>query len=268
MLKHSNIHKTAIIASKANLSNSVKIGPYCIIGPNVTLGDNVELKSHVVVDGNTFIGSNTKIYPFSSIGQTPQILDYEEIKSEVFIGINNIIREYVTIQSGSKKGTMVTRIGDNCLFMVGSHIAHDCYVGNNVVLANYVSLAGHVEIGDYVTIGGLSAVHQYVRIGSYSMIGGVSAVVRDLIPFGLAYSNRATLNGINLVGMKRWGFSNKDSLESLKAVEEIFSDKGIMIDRVKLVSNKYKDNPVVELIINFLQKSSDRAFCTPKNNKL
>ncbi|WP_253307979.1 MULTISPECIES: acyl-ACP--UDP-N-acetylglucosamine O-acyltransferase [unclassified Rickettsia] len=260
----SNIHPTAIVAKTASLGKNVKIGPYCIVGPEVMLADNVELKSHIVIEGITKIGANTVIYPFASLGQPPQILKYAQEKSETIIGVNNVIREYVTIQAGSKDGGMVTSVGDNCLFMVGVHIGHDCRVGNNVVFANYVSLAGHVKVGDYAIIGGLSAVLQHVRIGAHSMIGGISAVVEDLIPFGLASSERATLEGMNLVGMKRRGFEKEETLRAIKALEEIFSGEGIFTDRVKKVSEKYKNNSIVQQIIEFINQDSTRAFCFPR----
>lgn len=259
------IDSTAIINANASIGHNVKIGPYCIIGPDVKIKDNVELKSHVVIEGVTVIGESTIIYPFASLGQNPQILKYEGEKSKVVIGKNNIIREYVTIQAGSKDGGMVTSLGNNCLLMVGAHIGHDCKVGDNVIFANYASLAGHVEVGDYAIIGGLAAVHQYVRIGAHTMIGGVSAVVRDLIPFGLAVGERAVLEGMNLIGMKRRGFDKQDSLDASKAVEEIFlSDDGVFVDRIDQVAKKYQTNPIVKQIIEFLRQDTTRAFCGPK----
>jgi UDP-N-acetylglucosamine acyltransferase len=259
-----NIHPTAIVSLTASIGKDVKIGPYSYIGPEVKLGDNVYLKSHVVIEGITSVGENTTIYPFASIGQAPQILKYAGEKSEVVIGANNVIREYVTIQAGSTDGGMITYLGDNCLLMVGAHVGHDCKIGNNVILANYVNLGGHVDIGDFVIIGGLTAVHQYVRIGPYAMIGGASAVARDLIPFGLANNERAVLEGINLIGMKRRGFDKQESLNASKAVEEIFNSEGILADRINQASNKYSGNKIVEQIIEFLKQDTTRAFCAPK----
>lgn len=256
-----NIHPTSIIHPRTSLGLGVNIGPFCIVGPDVKLGDNVELKSHIVIEGITTIGDNTIIYPFASLGQAPQILKYEGEKSEVIIGKNNIIREYVTIQAGSKGGGMVTMLGDNCLLMVGAHIGHDCKIGNNVVLANYASIAGHVEVGDYTIIGGLAAVHQYVRIGPHAMIGGVSALVRDLIPFVLASGDRAALEGINLVGLKRRGFDSQESLDAIKAVDEIFKDNGILVEKIEEVLKKYQNNSIVKQIVLFLKQDTSRAFC-------
>ena len=259
-----NIHATSIVSPSAVIGVNVKIGPFCIVGDEVVLESGVELKSHIVIEGRTTIGNNTVIYPFASIGQAPQILKYEGEKSETIIGSNNTIREYVTIQSGSKDGGMLTSVGNNCLFMVGAHIAHDCRLGNNIILANYVSLAGHVEIGDYVVIGGLSAVHQYVRIGKHAMIGGMSGLARDLIPFGLATNERAYLEGLNLTGMKRRGFDKQETLDSIKAIDEIFIGGGTLNDRMVNASDKYKDNSIVQEIIEFLKHDNSRAFCSPK----
>ncbi|MCC8417063.1 MAG: acyl-ACP--UDP-N-acetylglucosamine O-acyltransferase [Rickettsia endosymbiont of Bryobia graminum] len=258
------IHQTTIVDPKAKIGKNVKIGPFCIIGSDVTLGDNTKLKSHVVIEGKITIGSDNIIYPFASLGQAPQILKYKGEESETIIGNNNVIREYVTIQAGSKDGGMVTKIGNNCLFMVGSHIGHDCIIGNNVILANYASLGGHVVVGDYAIIGGLSAVQQFVRIGAHAMIGGLSGVARDLIPFGVANNERACLEGINLVGLKRRGFDQQQALDAVKAVDELFDGGGVFADRIELVSQKYQNNVIIEQIIEFLQQNTTRAFCRPK----
>lgn len=256
-----NIHPTAVISEGAKIGKNVKIGPYCIVGSETILHDNVELKSHIVIEGITEIGENTVIYPFASIGQPPQILKYANEKSSTIIGSKNTIREYVTIQAGSHGGGMITSIGNNNLFMVGVHIGHDCKIGNNVVFANYVSLAGHIEVEDYVVIGGLSAVHQHARIGKHSMIGGLSPVGADVIPFGLVSSKRAVLEGLNLIGMNRKGFDKTESLNALKAIEEIFSEEGTFAQRIKQASEKYQNNSIIMQVINFLTQDSNRAFC-------
>jgi UDP-N-acetylglucosamine acyltransferase len=258
------IHPSAIVHPTASIGQNVKIGPFCLIGSDVLLGDNVELKSHIIIEGKTTIGNNTVIYPFASIGHAPQDLKYQGESSEIIIGQNNIIREYVTIQPGTIGGGMITMIGDHGLFMVGVHIAHDCKIGSNVILANYVSLAGHVQVYDYAIIGGLSAVLQYVRIGQHAMIGGMSAIDKDIIPFGLAKNERAVLEGLNLVGMKRRGFDKQETLDSVKAIEELFADHGIFADRVNQISQSYKGNVIVEQIINFIQQDNMRAFCQPR----
>lgn len=258
------IHQSAIVSKKAQIGNNVKIDPYCIIGDDVTLNDNIELKSHVVIEGKTTIGENTVIYPFVSIGHPPQDLKYKGEKSEVIIGKNNKIREYVTIQPGTLEGGMVTSIGNNCLLMLGVHIAHDCQVGNNVIFANYVSLAGHVIVDDFAIIGGLSAVQQFCRIGKHTMIGGVSAVVKDLIPFGLAMSDRAHLEGLNLVGMNRRGFDKTQSLEASRVIKEIFkitSGTNVFNNKIEQAKQKYTNNPIIQEIIKFLQIDNTRTFC-------
>lgn len=264
----SNIHPTAIVDKAASLGSGVKIGPYCIVGPEVILKNNVELKSHVVIEGITEVGEGTVVYPFASLGQSPQILKYIQEKSRTIIGSNNTIREYVTIQAGSLDGGMLTKVGNNCLFMVGVHIGHDCIVGNHVIFANYVSLAGHVQVDDYAIIGGLSAVLQHVRIGKHSMIGGMSPVARDVIPFGLARGERATLEGLNLVGMNRRGFNKTESLSAVKAMKEIFDGKEVFTERIRKVSEKYKENQIVQQIVEFINKDKARAFCGLKDRGL
>jgi len=256
------IHASAIVGENVKVGQNVKIGPYCIIGDGAIIGDNVELKSHVITEGRVTIGEGTKIYPFASLSY-PQTLKYQGEDSEVIIGKNNVIREYVTIQHGTKEGNMVTKVGDNCLFMVGVHIAHNCTVGNNVIFANYVSLAGHVEVDDFAIIGGLSAVQQFCKIGKHTMIGGVSAVTRDLIPYGLASSERANLEGLNLVGMKRRNFDKKQSLEASKVVREIFNDKSpdVFNKRIEIAKEKHPDNTILQEIIDFLQQDKNRKYC-------
>ncbi|PCJ25356.1 MAG: acyl-[acyl-carrier-protein]--UDP-N-acetylglucosamine O-acyltransferase [Rickettsiales bacterium] len=256
------IHKTAIIGENVKIGKNVKIGAYSVIGDGAVLGDNVELKSHVITEGRVTIGEGTVIYPFASLSY-PQTLKYEGEDSEVIIGKNNTIREYVTIQHGTTEGGMATKVGDNCLFMVGVHIAHNCIVGNNVIFANYASLAGHVEIGDHVIIGGLSAVQQFCRIGAHAMIGGVSAVTRDLVPYGLASSERAHFQGLNLIGMNRRGFDKKQSLEASKIVKDIFngSSGGVFNKRVEIAKESYPENKVLQEIIEFIQKDETRTYC-------
>jgi len=259
------IHTSAIIGKNVKLGKNVKIGPYCIIADGAVIGDNVEFKSHIVTEGKVTIGEGTIIYPFASLSY-PQTLKYSGEDSEIIIGKNNTIREYVTIQHGTAEGSMITKVGDNNLFMVGVHIAHNCIVGNNVIFANYVSLAGHVEVGDFAIIGGLSAVQQFCRIGPHTMVGGVSAVVRDLVPYGLATSDRAHLEGLNLVGMNRRGFDKKQSIEASKVVKEIFNENAehVFNKRIEMAKQQYPDNKVVQEIVEFLQKDNTRTFCAYK----
>ncbi|ATX79274.1 acyl-[acyl-carrier-protein]--UDP-N-acetylglucosamine O-acyltransferase [Mariprofundus aestuarium] len=220
------IHPTAIVDAGAELGEGVSIGPYSIVGPNVKLGDHCELISHAVVTGNTTMGSGNRVFSFSSIGQIPQDLKFHGEPSEVIIGDNNQIRENVTINAGTEGGGMVTRIGSNNMLMAYTHVAHDCILGNNIVLANCATLAGHVEVDDQAIIGGLSAIQQFVRIGKLAMIGGMSGVTKDVAPYCLlAGGYRASLSGLNIVGLKRKGF-NATQVSRLKEVYRILLQEG------------------------------------------
>jgi len=256
------IHKTAIIDPKAKISSNVKIGAYSIIGPNVEINDNSEIQSHISILGNTKIGKNNKIYPFSSIGNVPQDLKFAGEETKLEIGDNNKIREYVTINPGTKGGGGLTKIGNNCLFMVSSHIAHDCIVGNNVILANNVPLGGHAEIQDNVIIGGNSAVQQFTRVGRSAMIGGMCGVVRDIIPYGIAHGNRSILQGLNLIGLRRKNIPNKEIMTLNDAYKEIFKDENLT-DNLSNLSEAFKKNDLVLEVINFLEKDKKRPICTP-----
>jgi UDP-N-acetylglucosamine acyltransferase len=263
----SNIHQTAIVSSEAKIGNDVIIGPYSVIGSGVTIGDNVEIKSHVVIEGNTTIGSGNIFYPFCSIGTSPQDLKYKGEASKLVMGDNNTIREHVTINPGTAGGGLLTQIGNNCLFMMASHIAHDCILGDNIIMANNATLAGHVKIDDFAVIGGLSAIHQFVRIGRHAMIGGMAAIDSDIIPYGVAMNERASIEGINLVGLKRRGFTR----ESINAIKHIYNymffedEDKTFAHRVENMANIYKNNEEVMILIDFLKTSSDRAICRPKN---
>ena len=256
------IHKTAIIDSKANVAESAEIGPYCVIGPNVVIGENVKILSHVNISGNTVIGKQNKIYPFASIGNDPQDSKYNGEETKLIIGDNNKIREYVTINPGTEGGGGVTKIGSNCLFMISSHIAHDCHVGNNVIIANNVPLGGHAIIEDNVVIGGNSAVQQFTRIGKMAMIGGMTGVLHDVIPYGLSTGNRNTLNGLNLIGLRRAKFDNKDILGLSEAYKEIFATKKLT-ENINKLNGEFKENPLVKNVIEFITKDKKRSICTP-----
>lgn len=263
------IHYTAIVDPNTKIGSGVEIGPYCIIGPNVELKDGVKLKSHVNIEGNTSIGNNTCIFPFASIGSQPQDLKYNGEESYLSIGNGNIIREYVTINTGTAGSEMnSTIVGDGCLFMIGAHVAHDCIVGNNVILANNATLGGHVVVGDFAILGGLAAVHQFVRIGCHSFIGGVSAVVKDVIPYGMVTGDRASLIGINVTGLKRRNFS-KDDISAIKHVyDEIFlSNRSDLTftERVELACRKYGNIKYVMEIIDFIKQCQFRSICCPKS---
>jgi len=255
------IHQTAIIDKKAKISMNVEIGPYCVVGPNVEIGENNIIQSHVSIFGNTKIGNGNKIYPFVSINE-PQDLKYDGELTNLIIGNNNKIREYVTINPGTIGGGGQTVIGDNCLFMISSHVAHDCKVGNNVIIANNVPLGGHAIIEDNVVIGGNSAVQQFTRIGKMAMIGGMTGVLHDVIPYGLSTGNRNSLQGLNLIGLRRAKFENKDILGLSEAYKEIFATKNLTKNISKLNSS-YQDNQLVKNVIDFITNDKKRSICTP-----
>ena len=255
------IHSTAIIDSKAKISENVHIGPYCVIGPNVEIKENTEIQSHVNISGHTKIGKGNKIYPFVSIND-PQDLKYNGEPTNLVIGDNNKIREYVTINPGTVGGGGKTIIGNNCLFMVSSHVAHDCQLGNNIIIANNVAIAGHAIIDDHVIIGGNSAVQQFTRIGKMAMIGGMTGVLHDVIPYGLSTGNRNSLQGLNLIGLRRAKFDNKDILGLSDAYKEIFATKNLTENLSKL-NGSFKDNSLVKDVIEFITKDKKRSICTP-----
>lgn len=258
-----SIHPSAIIDAKAQLGKNVKIGPFCVVGPNVKLQDNVELKSHVVVEGFTTVGEGTVIYPFASIGHAPQDLKYHGEASELIIGKNNKIREHVTMNPGTESGGMKTIVGDNCLFMMSTHVAHDCIIGNNVILANNATLGGHVVVGDNVLIGGLAAVHQFIRIGSYAVIGGMSGVESDVIPYGRVKGERAFLAGLNLIGLERNGFTKEQIKNLQRAFNQLFGDEGTMDQRIEMVSGDFDSDAAVKEIIDFARGKTRFPLCAP-----
>ena len=264
VLAKTQIHSTAVISSEAQIGANVKVGPFCVVGSNVTLDDDVVLHSHVVVNGFTHIGAETEIFPFASIGSPPQDLKYSGEPSKLVIGKKNIIRENVTMNPGTVGGGMLTIVGDYGLFMVGSHVAHDCIVGDNVVLANNATLAGHVTVGSFVILGGLSAVHQFVHIGDHAIVGGMTGVEHDVIPYGSVKGNRASLSGLNIIGLKRRGFSRGQVDELRAAYRMLFDGDGTFQERlVKLLSTNPSSEAVLE-IIKFIKKDSTRAICQPK----
>ena len=261
-----NKHHTSIISEKAVLGSNITIGPYCIINENVKIGNNVNLKAHVYIDGNTTIGDNCTFFPYCSIGTSPQDLKYRGEKSILKIGNNNIFREYVTVNPGTEGGGLKTKIGNNCLFMISSHIAHDCKIGNNVIMVNNASLAGHVILEDYAIMGALSGAHQFCRIGKHSMIGGLSGVDSDVIPYGTVIGNRAYLSGLNIIGLKRRGFSKGIIQDLRKAYGLLFSSQeGTFSDRIKEVSEEFLENEPIQEIVQFLKSEKSRSICKPKN---
>ena len=256
------LNQSSYVSKNAKIHPSVEIGPFCYIDDNIELGQNNKLISHVHLTGNTKIGKNNIFYPFTSIGNDPQDLKYNGEKTLLEIGDNNKFREYVTVNPGTEGGGSVTKIGNNCLFMISSHVAHDCKVGNNVIIANNVPLGGHVKIEDNVVIGGNSAVQQFTRIGKMAMIGGMTGVLHDVIPYGLSTGNRNLLQGLNLIGLRRAKFDNKDILGLSEAYKEIFATKNLT-DNINKLNGSFKDNPLVKNVIDFITKDKKRSICTP-----
>lgn len=261
-----SIHQTAVVHKNAKIGKDVSIGAFCVVGEHVSLGDNVTLHSHVVVEGHTSIGKNTVIFPFAVIGHIPQDLKFGGEASRLEIGENNRIREHVTMHPGTQGGGLLTKVGNNCLFMVGAHVAHDCIIGNNVILANNATLAGHVVVGNGVILGGLSAVHQFVRIGDFAFIGGMSGVEKDVIPYGTVKGERASLDGLNLVGLKRRNVE-RDNIHAVRhAFKELFNaEGGTLADRAAKLKEKYPQTEAAALI-DFILADSSRSFCTPKHD--
>ena len=256
------IHNSSVIDKRAKISSKVKIGPFCYVGPDVELADNVELVSNVHIEGKTIIGNGTKIFPFASIGTQPLDLKFNGEKSTLEIGKNNMIREYVTINPGTAGGGSKTIIGDNCLFMISSHVAHDCIIGNKVIIANNVPLGGHVTIEDSVVIGGNSAVQQFTRIGRLAMIGGMTGVLKDVIPFGLSIGNRNYLQGLNLIGLRRQKYANQKIMGLDRAFKDIFASKNLH-ENLGRINGEYKDNELVIEVIKFIEKDKKRPICSP-----
>ena len=258
------IHPSAIIHPDAKVSKNVKVGPYCVIGKEVKIGENCHLKSHVVVDGCVNIKDKTQIFSFASIGSDPQDLKFKGEKTEIIIGESCKIREYCTINPGTAGGGGVTKVGNNCLLMVGTHVAHDCLISDNVIFANHSTLAGHVKIEKNVVVGALSAIHQFTRIGEGSMIGGMSGITGDVPPFCTAMGNRAKLNGLNVVGLKRNEVSKIEISELRKVYNYIFgSDELTFKERVKKVKEKKTRFYTINKLLDFISGESNRSFCLP-----
>ena len=265
-ISSSGIHPSAVVEVGARIAPDVTIGPFSVVGKNVSIESGSILHSHVVVDGHTSIGRKTEVFPFASLGSRPQDLKYFGEASKLIIGSGNIIREHVTMNPGTTGGGMLTKVGDNCLFMVGAHVAHDCQVGDNVILANNATLAGHVVVGSFAILGGLSAVHQFVRIGDHAIVGGMSGVEHDVIPFGSVKGERARLAGLNITGMRRRGFSRQE-LDDLRAgYKKLFTGKDNFQDRVAALLSDKTQTQALKEVIDFIQQDSSRAICQPKDD--
>jgi UDP-N-acetylglucosamine acyltransferase len=237
-----------------------------VIGPHVVLGEGVRLHSHVVIDGRTTIGARTQVYPFSSIGQPPQDLKYKGEPSELHIGSDTVIREHVTMNPGTEGGGMLTSVGDRCLFMPGSHVAHDCRIGNHVIMANNATLAGHVVLEDYVIMGGLSGAQQFVRIGRGAIVGAMAGAKSDVIPYGMVMGRPGLLAGLNLVGLKRAGVEAKEIQELLKAYDDLFGAEGTFAERIDAVAVKYGGRGTVEAMVDFLRADKSRPILQPEED--
>ncbi|MDA5094876.1 acyl-ACP--UDP-N-acetylglucosamine O-acyltransferase [Aliiroseovarius sp. KMU-50] len=258
-----NIHTSAIVEEGASIGPDCKIGPFCHIGPDVKLDRSVELKSHVVVTGDTEIGEETMVFPFSVIGEIPQDLKFSGEDTKLVIGKRNRIREHVTMNSGTAGGGYVTRVGDDGLFMAGCHVAHDAQIGNNVILVNNVAVAGHVVIEDDVIIGGLSGLHQWIRIGRGAIIGALSMVTADVLPHALVQGPRGELDGLNLVGLKRRGVARSDISALRAAFKTLKQGDGSFQERAKRLGED-ADSEYVREMVAFIMGESDRGFLTPK----
>ena len=260
------IHPTAIVEPGAELGEGVSIGPYCMVGEHVVLGADVRLVSHAVVAGRTTVGPRTSIYPFASIGHPPQDTKYRGEPSRLEIGADNVIREHVTMSPGTPHGRMLTRVGSNCLFMIATHVAHDCTVGDHVVMANNASLGGHVTVGDWAILGGLSGIHQFVRIGRHAIVGGMSGVENDIIPYGSAMGDRARLTGLNLIGLRRRGFTRDTVHDLRRAFRLLFAQEGTLIERLADVAELFGNNEPVMDIVDFMRIDGERPICQPRDD--
>ncbi len=259
------IHPTAVIEDGAKIGAGVKIGPFCTVGPEVELGEGCQLMSHVAVAGHTMIGPRTRIFPFASIGHIPQDLKYKGEASILTIGADCMIREGVTMNPGTEGGGLKTVIGDRCAFLANSHVGHDTKVGNDCILSNNVMLAGHVTVGDFVIFGGGSAVIQFARVGSHAFVGGMSGLENDLIPYGMAMGNRAHLAGLNIIGLRRRGFTREQIHDIRRAYRLLFADEGTLSERVEDVAEEFSNHPFVHEILDFIRDGKDRSICTPRD---
>ena len=260
------IHPTAIVNKNSIISDNVEIGPYCVIGPEVEIGSNSKLHSHISIKGNTKIGKNNEIFPFVSIGTSPQDLKYKGEKNSIVIGDNNKFREYVNINPGTTQGGTITKLGNDNLLMVYCHVAHDCIIGNGIVLANNVQVGGHVKIEDNAIVGGSCAIHQFSRIGQLAMVGGMTGVLSDVIPFGLSLGNRNNLVGLNLIGLRRAKISNNDIKILQKFYDIVFCDQNYR-SNAETIDTNTKENKYVKIIIDFINSDKKRPISLPENIK-
>jgi len=261
------IEATARVADGARIGEGVEIGPYCIVGPQVELGDGVRLIAHVHVTGVTTIGAGTVVYPFASLGTPPQSVHYRGGPTRLVIGPRCDLREGVTMNTGTEDGGGVTSVGERCLFMVGSHIGHDCHIGNAVTFANNAVLGGHVSVGDNAFLGGHAAVHQFVRVGEGVMIAGLSGIAGDVIPFSYARGQIADLAGLNVVGLRRRGATRADLQRLRRAFRMLFFGDGVFADRIKQVADEFAGDAQVAKIIAFIRTDRNRPLMLPRGQQ-
>jgi UDP-N-acetylglucosamine acyltransferase len=260
------VHATAVVDRGARLGDGVEIGPYCIVGPGVSLGARTRLLSHVNVEGQTEIGEDCVVHPFASLGGPPQHARHKGEATRLIIGDRNLIREHVTMNVGSSLGAGVTRVGSDGTFYANVHVGHDCVVGDGVLLTNLATLAGHVQIGDFAVLGGLAGIVQRVRIGRYAFVGALAAVPRDVIPFATVWGNHASLHGLNLIGLKRRGFS-REQIQTLRAAySQLFAEGGTFQGRVAAVADAYAGSPQVMEVVDFIRVDPSRAFTMPERD--
>jgi UDP-N-acetylglucosamine acyltransferase len=264
-MREGAVHPLAAFDPEAKLGEGVEIGPFAVIGPHVTIGDRVKIHSHVVITGHTEIGEGCEIYPFAVLGGPPQDKKYRGEESRLIIGPHNTIREHVTMNSGTEGGGNVTRIGSHGLYLTAAHVAHDCQVGDHVILSNNATLAGHVTVEDCAILSGLCAVHQFARIGAHAFVGGMSGVENDVIPFGMVLGNRAVLAGLNIVGLKRHGFDREQIHALRKAYRLLFSQEGTLQERLEDADKMFPADAAVQRIVAFMRAKADRSFCVPRS---
>ena len=261
------VHPTALIEDGVELGSGVHIGPFCTVGAGVRLHDGVKLHSHVVLAGQTEIGAETEVFPFASLGHPPQHLAPMDPMTRLVIGEQNVIRESVTMNPGTQSGAGVTTVGNRGYFMAYSHVAHDCVVGDSVVFANGATLGGHAHVDDHVIGGGLAAVHQHVRVGKHAIIGGMTGVEFDVIPYGSIMGNRAYLAGLNLIGLKRRGYTRSQIHDLRNAYRLLFAEEGTFQERLVDVAELFEANNEAMEIVNFVRSDSVRGLTMPKNNR-
>ncbi len=259
------VHSTAVVDSSAELGEGAEVGPFCVIGPNVKIGDRSRLIAHVFIESHTQIGKDNTVFPFAGLGGTPQDLSYKGEPTLLVIGDNNVIREHATLHRGTTRGRSVTSIGNNCLIMGNCHVAHDCQVGDNVIMAQTATIGGHVKVGDFAFLGGLSGVHQHGRVGHHAFVGASALMTTDLIPFGSAIGNHAHLGGLNVVGLKRRGFTREEIHDLRAAYRLLFAEEGTFQERVEDCAEIYASNPHVMEIVNFVRADAARPLCMPRD---